>query len=359
MGTKTWDVVTVGGGIIGLSLAIEIRERGGAVLVLDGGEPGREASAAAAGMLAPADPETPSSLREFARWSAQLYPEFVRKIEDRSGITVDFRKQGSIVFHHSADELPEHRRISLGELQQLEPSIQPPAGDGVFLLEGENSVDPDKLMRAMIETARNLGVDILAKAKVDSLVPMGSSVEVSTAIGKFAASSVVNCRGAWAGASVRPRKGQMLYLQPEEELLSHVVRARVYLVPRSSGKILVGATVEDVGFDKTVETRVIEDLHRQASDLIPALAAAPVVQSWAGLRPGTPDDLPVLGNANEPRETESSGRGEMGQSRIYLAEGHFRNGILLAPATARVIASLIEGKKPEIDISAFSPTRFS
>src|SRR5579871_101925 len=136
MGTKTWDVVTVGGGIIGLSLAIEIRERGGAVLVLDGGEPGREASAAAAGMLAPADPETPSSLREFARWSAQLYPEFVRKIEDRSGITVDFRKQGSIVFHHSADELPEHRRISLGELQQLEPSIQPPAGDGVFLLEG-------------------------------------------------------------------------------------------------------------------------------------------------------------------------------------------------------------------------------
>src|SRR5205807_8962919 len=145
----------------------------------------------------------------------------------------------------------------------------------------------------------------------------------------------------------RPRKGQMCYLRPQNSaLLNRVVRAdEAYLVPRSSGKILVGATVEDAGFDKTVDPEVINKLHGEAAILIPELAAAPVVESWAGLRPGSPDDLPIMG------ETETRG--------IMISSGHFRNGILLAPAAAKAMADLIMGRTPKIDISAFSPSRFA
>ena len=139
----------------------------------------------------------------------------------------------------------------------------------------------------------------------------------------------------------------MLYLQPQKPgLLTHVVRTPdIYLVPRSSGKILVGATVEDVGYDKTVAPQAIRSLHRSAADVVPPLAKAAVVSSWAGLRPGTPDDLPIIGLTEIPN--------------VFIAAGHFRNGILLAPATAMIMADLIAGKAPEINVSAFSPARFA
>ena len=146
---------------------------------------------------------------------------------------------------------------------------------------------------------------------------------------------------------MRPRKGQMICLQPSRpDALKHVIHApEVYLVPRSSGKIMVGATVEDVGYDKTVSPEVVQSFQEAAARLVPELESAPVVASWAGLRPGSPDDLPVLG------ETETPG--------VFVASGHFRNGILLAPITARVMADLIEGKKPAFDLDAFSPARFA
>ena len=116
------------------------------------------------------------------------------------------------------------------------------------------------------------------------------------------------------------------------------------MVPRSSGKLVIGATVEDVGFDKTVEAAAIDTLHRAAARFVPHLEAAPVIESWAGLRPGSPDDLPLLGETETPR--------------VFTATGHFRNGILLAPVTARIMANLITGQPAGIDISAFSPARF-
>ena len=138
----------------------------------------------------------------------------------------------------------------------------------------------------------------------------------------------------------------MLYVYPETNVLQHVLRApEVYIVPRSSGKILIGATVEDAGFDKSVSASAIRELQNAAAKYVPALASAPITQSWAGLRPGTPDDLPILGPTNIPGG--------------FVATGHFRNGILLAPITAQIMADLVQGHPSPLDIRAFSPDRFS
>jgi len=160
------------------------------------------------------------------------------------------------------------------------------------------------------------------------------------------AEAAVNCMGAWSGTPVKPRKGQMLYLEPSRRgLLEHVVRAPgAYIVPRSSGKVLVGTTVEDVGFDKSVDSAVIRNMHQAAAKYFPQLESAPVISSWAGLRPGTPDDLPVIGPTAE-RNT-------------FIVSGLFRNGILLAPLAARTVADMLTAMRLEMDISAFSPARF-
>ena len=340
---KSWDVIIAGAGIIGVSLALELRERGLSVLVLDRAEPGGEASSAAAGMLAAADPETPSALRPIAFESARMFPDFVRKLETAGKMQVDFRRIGTIALLHEAPAPAEYRPLSTDELRRLEPSLKN-TGQSAFFVP-EDSVDPFLLMRAALAAARNLGVEIRGHAAVKDIRPRGNAVEVLTDAERFSARFVVDCRGAWSGAPVRPRKGQMLYVQPRAGVLQHVLRAPdVYLVPRSSGKALVGATVEDVGYDKSVDPATIHSLLSAAAKYLPDLAAAPITQSWAGLRPGTPDDLPILG------PTEASG--------VFLASGHFRNGILLAPITAKIMANLVEGRPSPLDIGAFAPSRF-
>lgn len=342
---KVWDIIISGAGIIGVSLALELRERGADVLVLDARDPGQEASSAAAGMLIVHDPDTSPQLRPLARESARLYPEFVRKIENKSAINTDFRR-GAIALLPRGETLPEHKPLSQKQLQQLKPAINP-RDLSAFLVSDENSVDPRLLMQAILIAAQNSGVEIRGNTAVQDIQSNGKQVEVMAQSDRFTAQTIVNCQGAWAGSPVRPRKGQMLYLQPQKpQLLNHVLRTpEVYLVPRSSGKILVGATVEDVGYDKTVQPEVIRQLHNSASQFVPALAESPIVASWAGLRPGSPDDLPLLGPTDR-----------WGQ---FIAGGHFRNGILLAPITAKIMADLITGKTLSIDISDFSPARFA
>lgn len=340
---KSWDVIIVGAGIIGVSLALELRERGRAVLVLDRAEPGGEASSAAAGMLAAADPETPSDLRPMAFESARMFPEFVRHLETVGKMQVDFRRAGTIALLPDAPAPAEYRSLSTDELQRLEPSLKKP-GQSAFFVQ-EDSVDPLLLMQAALAAARNLGVEIRGHAAVQDIRPRNNGVQVLTSTEIFAARSAVDCRGAWSGAPVRPRKGQMLYVQPRTAILQHVLRTQdVYLVPRSSGKVLIGATVEDVGYDKSVDPATIHSLLRAAAKYLPALASAPITQSWAGLRPGTPDYLPIIG----PTETPG----------VFVASGHFRNGILLAPITAKIMANLVEGRPSPLDIAAFSPDRF-
>ena len=340
---KSWDVIIAGAGIIGVSLALELRERGATVLVLDRAEPGSEASSAAAGMLAPADPETPKALRPLAMESARMFPAFVQKIESTAGIQVDFRRVGTIALMSENAAQPEYRGLSATELQRLEPSIHR-SGHSAYLVR-EDSVDPNLLMRAALVAAQTLGVEIRGHTAVTEIRALVHAVEVLTQTETFSTASVVDCRGAWSGAPVRPRKGQMLYIHPHASVLQHVLRAPdVYIVPRSSGKILIGATVEDVGFDKSVDQSTISKLLNKAAKYLPELASAPITHSWAGLRPGTPDDLPIIGLTDIPR--------------VFVATGHFRNGILLAPLTAQIMADLVNGRPSPLDIHSFSPHRF-
>lgn len=338
------DVIIAGAGIIGVSIALELRHRGAEVLVLDRGEPGQESSAAAAGMLSASDPETPPALRPMATASAELFPGYVAHLQQLSQMSVDFRRHGTIAFLEGPAP-HEYRKLTPQEVKRMEPSLN--AGGRKAYFVQEDSVDPALMTRAALAAAGRSGVEFRGNLEVQMIRPRGRDAKVATVAGNFFAHSVVDCRGAWSGGPVRPRKGQSLYLQPERAgLLEHVIKAyEVYLVPRSSGKILVGATVEDVGFNKGVEPEVIAGLHRRASELVPALAKATVTASWAGLRPGSLDDLPLVGPADSPG--------------YFVATGHFRNGILLAPVTARIIADLIDCKAPGLDISAFSPLRFA
>jgi glycine oxidase len=341
---KSWDSIIAGAGIIGVSLASELQQRGAHVLLLDSGEPGHEASSAAAGMLAPFDPETPPALRALAIESARLFPEYVRKLEAAAQLQVDFRRLGTIAFLETNSAPPEYKSLSTDDLKHLEPSLLEPAHSAFFVQ--EDSVDPRLLMLAALAAACKAGIEIRGHHKVASMRPLGGRVEVSTAADRFTARTAVDCRGAWSGSPVKPRKGQMLYVQPETGILQHVLRApEVYIVPRSTGKVLIGATVEDVGYDKSVDPSVIQGLINAAAKYLPELASAPITHSWAGLRPGTPDGLPIIGPTQTPG--------------LFIASGHFRNGILLAPVTARIMADIIEGSAAPLKISAFSPARFS
>ena len=341
---NSWDVIITGAGIIGVSLGLELRQRGAKVLLLDRQEPGSEASSAAAGMLAAADPETPPALRPLALESARLFPEYVRKIEGLSGLSADFRRHGTIAFGRLASVPPFYKQLSGDALSLLEPQLQN-HGQQAFFVQ-EDSVDPRLLMRAALVAAQQSGLEIRGNTEVRQFRPTGKPLQVVTDSGDFACNSVINCQGAWAGAPVRPRKGQMLYVQPQRPILKHVLRAPdVYIVPRSTGKILLGATVEDIGYDKTVEPAAIQDLFRAGAEYVPELASAEIIESWAGLRPGTPDDLPIMGATAVPG--------------VFIAGGHFRNGILLAPVTARIMADMLTGNAPSMDIAQFSPSRFS
>jgi glycine oxidase len=349
---KTWDVIVIGGGIIGLSVAIELRKRDAQVLVVERGEPGREASHAAAGMLVDCASETPPAMQSLATASARMYPEFVHEIEDESGIHVDLRDQGTLLFPAPEPHgQPAHdgRIVPVEELAKLEPALAGAKLPALFLK--ERSVDPRALTSAALKAARHRGIDISSGTAVTEVLSSDGRVSgVRTDKSTYSAPAVVNCAGAWAGQipphrfPTRPRKGQMLDVVGGP-VVNHVIRTpEVYLIPRSNGRILIGATVEDVGFDKRTDPETIHRMQQAAIRLIPALAKARVHEAWAGLRPGTPDDMPILGSTKTPG--------------YLVATGHFRDGILLAPVTARVMAQVIGGVRPEYDISAFSAARF-
>jgi glycine oxidase len=356
---KSWDAIVVGAGIIGLSLAIELNKQGLKVLVVEKGEPGREASWAAGGMLADFPAETPPALRELATASARMYPEFVRELEDESGLKIDLRSVGTLLFlgePPASDVLAE--RGSLARWREQEPALTAPnlrakGLVGVYLK--ERCVDPRDLTAAAIATVRrhsrinfSSGNQVLAVEVAD-----GKACGVRTNKTQFAAGMVVNCAGAWAGQigphkfPTRPVKGQMLcVIMPQKELVRHVIRTPdVYLIPRSDGRMVIGATSEEAGFDKRTVPETIQKLRQAAIDLVPKLADARILEAWAGLRPGTPDGLPILGATPTPG--------------YFVATGHFRDGILLAPVTAKLMSQMMIGQTAEIDVLKFSTQRFA
>jgi len=354
---KTWDVVIIGGGVIGLSLAWRLRRNGASVLVVEKGEPVREATYAAGGMIAHCDPCNPPALADMIAASARMYPEFVRELRDDAFESPDLRDAGTIAFLE-AGQMPTclaARALDDAELSRVEPLIA--LREPAYQLP-ERSVDPRKLGSALEKAARNQGADFATGSPVTEVALLGGrATGVRTTKSFYAAGAVVNCAGAWAaqikpfGAPTRPVKGQMLCVVPAAAsqhsgpLIQHTIRTpEVYIIPRSDGRIVLGATVEDAGFDKRVDPHTVQRLHRSAEKVVPEIGHMRIHDAWAGLRPGTPDGLPILG------ATSMSG--------YFVATGHYRDGILLAPITARLMTELLTGQPTEFDLAPFSLQRF-
>ncbi len=351
---ETVDVIVGGGGIIGLSVALELARKGLRVRVLEKGRAMSEASWAAAGMLSAHDPEHPPELADLAELSIRLYPEYLNTVEELSGHEVRIRTHGAVM---TGGDRGRFAAITAEEAQRRIPGLAT-EGRSYWWME-DTSLDPRDLCVALPLAADAAGVDLQQPMEVLSVRSRGDSVEVTTGSGKVSAGAFVNCCGAWAGkvqhpdlenqpaAVVEPRKGQIFSVRmPPPHDLGYVLQSpEVYLVPRGAGLIVIGATVERVGFDRRVDPLVIEGLRTLAAELWPPIASAEVVERWIGLRPGTSDGLPLIGSAGEPH--------------CWVATGHFRNGILLAPATGTIVRQLVQGDPPAVSLDAFVPGRVS
>jgi glycine oxidase len=363
---RDFDAVFVGGGVIGLSCAWRAAQRGARVAVLDRAQPPAGATRVAAGMLAPVgelafgEPQ----LLEMALAAAALYPEFVAELESETGETTGYGRHGALHVALDRDEAAELRRIhdlqrSRGleaewlaprRCRELEPGLTPSFHGGVHA-PGEAAVDPRALTRALLAALGAAGVELRVGIDngevVAGLFEGERLVGVRTAAGEeLRAEAVVLATGAWAGRTewlpeharppVRPVKGEVLELRSRDDALpcqSIVASERVYLVPRPDGRLIVGATSEEQGFDTAVTAGGVHELLREAYRLLPDIAEMELLDAVAGLRPGTPDNLPLIG----PGAIEG----------LVLATGHYRNGILLAPLTADAVAAVLAGELPE------------
>jgi len=362
------DVVVVGGGIIGGSIAFEIARAQLRVLLLDRQQPGQEASWAAAGMLAPA-PETPEAipLVPLGKAGLDLYSDFVATVEEVSGEKVGYRQAGTLHALFAADAERELSTLvalyhGLGlpteaiyaeDAKRLEPALNP-AASASALLPDEASVDNRALTAAVLAAAAKQGAKVRAGAGVTSLLLERNRCAGVVAGGeRVPAGCVVIAAGCDSGgiealahyAPTRPVRGQMVALRPRSLRLRRVLRSeRGYVVPRDDGRLIAGSTLENAGFEKGVTPTGLQQILGAALELVPALADATVVESWSGLRPDTPDHLPILG----PTDIEG----------LVMATGHYRNGILLAPITAKLIREWITLRQTSSFLESFSPLRF-
>lgn len=355
MDSRGGDVVVIGAGLVGLAIAFELSERGATVRVYDRGEPARAASWAGAGMLAPyTEHLTDEALLEFCASSLREYPSFVERVRAASGIDPQLRLDGII---HAAfsdadvERLQRHaqqlsvRNVSVEMLDRsallaAEAWLGSHVAGGL-LVTGEGCVDNRRLGRALVGACQARGAVIVRTSALRVECDERRVLGVRTDLGFVPAGAVINACGAWASQlrgvpsscapPIRPIKGEMLALAAPAGFVRRTTWVLgAYLVPREDGRLLVGATSESAGFDERVTARGTHELLHAALEAAPSLGAFAITESWAGLRPGTPDGLPFLG------PTPVAG--------LFLATGHYRNGILLAPATARAIADAVESR---------------
>lgn len=362
------DVVIIGGGVMGCSIALRLAQQGAQVTVLERSIPGAEASSAAAGMLATQmEAHQPGPFLDLCLASRALYPAFAEELRELSGVDIGYRRSG--LFHALFDEASVAKadktvtwQQSIGlnaqlltgdQARALEPALSPSVLAASYFPD-DHQVDSRLLVRALTMAAARAGVKFRSGQVRTVVTRDGRALGVDLEGERIEAAATVIAAGSWSGLvqgsqlppqAVRPAKGQMLQLQlrlpPFERIL---FSDQGYLVPRADGKVIAGSTMEMVGFEKQVTAGGLSRILAMALRLCPALEHAEVGEFWAGLRPYTEDHLPILGRG--PADG------------LFLATGHFRNGILLTPITARLVADLVIGKTPSFSLEPFGYGRF-
>jgi glycine oxidase len=371
-------VAIIGGGVCGLGVGWKLAQAGAQVTIFERGEPARGATWASAGMLAPQMELRPEEeqITLLGRESLRRWRRFAAELEEAAGISIDYRDEGTLLVALDRDAAEQlrflHRHqselglpvqwLSAYEAHRLEPHLSRRAVAALFSQE-DHQVDSRRLGEALVQAFVRAGGQLCAHSPVERVLTDNSLQKVTgvRVCGEdIPADAVLLAAGAWSGLieglpaevrpPVRPVKGQMLAVQqPQPPVLGHCVwamdaRQFVYLAPKSDGRVLVGATVEEAGFDTQITAGGLLDLLRLAWETLPAIYDLPVVETWAGLRPGSRDNAPILG------KTPIAG--------LYMATGHYRNGILLAPVTAEDVAQVIlTGETPEA-IRPFGMERF-
>lgn len=360
--------IIIGGGAVGLSIAWELSHRGEEVTVIERqGALGRGASWAAAGILPPANRRTAvDPLDQLRGLSHQMFPDWAERLQRISGIDIGFRRCGAWYLADTAgerasmigmtqfwaDQQVQCEAVCQAELWRREPALQArqQADAQAWWVPDECQVRCPDYLRALAAACCAGGVELIVDAPVDDLQWGDQWVSVATLGRRIEGARVVLCGGAWTGQitsrlglelSVVPVRGQMLLLKTESPLLHSIVNVgHRYVVCRDDGHTLVGSTEEEVGFRPGTSESVLASLKQFATDLVPGLATAPVVGSWSGFRPLTFDAMPMIGGIPEA-------------DNVFVAAGHFRSGIHLSPATAAVIADLVAGNQPAVDLEAF------
>jgi len=365
------EVLIVGGGVIGLSIARALHKKGaGKITILERGAVGQEASCAAAGMLAPqAEADEADDFFYLCDESNRLYTQFAAELYAETGIDVELDRSGTLYLAFTGADAEEIRRrfawqtkaklnveyLKANEVRKIEPFVSSDVREALFF-PNDWQIENRKLLAALRQYADRNQIEIVENAEVKSLLLQGETATGAEIVNrKFFASKVVFATGAWTSLikigdyalpEVSPIRGQMISYKTAKRLFSRVIYSpRGYLVPRRDGRILAGATVEAVGFDKGITTGGRDFLIENSLEIAPPLVNVKISHQWAGLRPHAADGLPVLGALPEIKN-------------LFVATAHYRNGILLAPKTAEILADAIVGNAESKYLKIFSPRRF-
>lgn len=356
------DCIVVGGGLIGMLCAHQLSAAGMRVTLLERSEPGRESSWAGGGILAPLYPwRYPAAVNRLADWSTRHYEAFCLQLAEDTGLDPQWTQNGLLIA--GIDDRADAERwcsvyrgsaqwCKAGALREIEPQLAVAPATNLWL-EDIAQVRNPRLMHALLAAVRKQGVEVRQSCPVTGWVRQGARVQaVQTPAGEFSAARYIVASGAWSGEvlaslgvqfPIQPVRGQMLLFKGAPGLLSRIVLyGGHYAIPRRDGRILFGSTLEYCGFEKQTTDEARQLLERCAVEMLPCLAGLPVEKHWAGLRPGSPDGTPVIGP--HPR-----------LENVFINAGHFRHGVVMGLASARLLTDQLLGRPAILDSSAYLP----
>ncbi len=372
---KFSELFIIGGGVIGLSLARELHKKGfKKITILEKSLLGQEASFAAAGMLAPqAETDKADSFFDFCSKSVELYPNLSAELLDETSVDIELDKNGTLYVAFNENDVKEIRKrcewqkkaglevehLTARETHKLEPFVSPDSFESLFF-PNDWQLENRKLLQALRKYAELNNIKIIEQTEVKNLISENGKIKgvETSANQKFFADVVILATGAWTSLikhgesvlrlpKVKPIRGQMISFQTAKRLFTRVIYSpRGYIVPRKSGRILAGATVEDVGFENKTTDAGIEFVRENAVEISPGLANLPIDEKWSGLRPFAADGLPIIGEISDVKN-------------LFIATAHYRNGILLAPLTAKILAEKITDGEDSKFLKKFGISRFS